>query len=361
VAGESSHRSPPPGQLIDAAAWMWRALVIVAGGWVLLEAAKRLYLVTLPFAAGILLAALASPLVAFLRRRRLPRTLAVLAAALAGLVTVGGVGVWVVVQIIGQAPSLLGSAEDALSELPISNRQVSTVRDSIINALHQQAQHLAGPALTGLVTVFEVIAGVLIAVFVSLYLLARGDVVWRWTVTLLPRRVRPGATRMGPSVWRTLGGWMRGTALVATFHGVVVATTVFVMGVPLAVALGALVFLGSFIPIVGALVFGGFAVLVAFASHGWVAAAILFGVLIALNQFEAHVLQPFLIGRYVQLNALAVVAALTAGSLLWGVAGAILAVPLTAAVHAGLKARREPRPGDDADDSGPEPESVQRR
>lgn len=348
MSDERIRRSPPPAQLVDAAGWVWRALVLAAGAWVLLQAAKRLYLITLPFSAGILLAALASPLVALLRRHRLPRALAALIAGLAGLAVVGGVGTWVVYQIVGQGPSLLASAENALSDLSIGNQQLSALRDNAINALQQQAENLAGPAWTGLVTATETLAGVFIAVFVSLYLLARGDTVWHWLVGLLPRRARAGARQTGPIIWHTLGGWMRGTALVAMFHGTVVATTAFIMGVPLAIPLGALVFLGSFIPIVGGLVFGGFAVLVAFASHGWVAALILLGVLLGLNQFEAHVLQPFLIGRYVELNALAVVAALTAGTLLWGVAGAVLAVPLTAAVHAGLKARPKPQPASES-------------
>jgi predicted PurR-regulated permease PerM len=343
VTGEPSRRSPPPAQLVDAAGWVWRAVILVAGGWVLLEAARRLYLITLPFAAGILLAALAYPMVAFLCRRGTPRPLAVLAAALAGLVLAGGIGVWVVYQTITQGSSLVSSAEDALSDLPISNRQLNAIRDSVTGALRQQAEHLAGPALTGLVTVGEFAAGVIIAVFVGLYLLANGEAVWRWVVSLVPRRQRPGVERMGPAMWHAVGGWIRGTAVVAVFHGTVIGTTLLIMRVPLAAPLGALVFLGSFIPIVGAFVFGGFAVVVTFASHGLVSAVILLGVLVGLNQFEAHVLQPFLIGRYVHLNALAVVAALTAGSLLWGVAGAILAVPLTAAVHAGLKARRQLR------------------
>lgn len=361
MSGERARRTPPPSQLVDAAGWVWRALILAAGAWLLLQAAKRLYLITLPFSAGILLAALAFPIVALLRRHRVPQALAALTAGLAGLAVVGGIGTWVVYQIVGQGPSLLASAENALSDLSISNQQISRVRDNVISALQQQAENLAGPAWTGLVSVAEGLAGVLIAVFVCLYLLARGDTVWRWVVGLLPRRVRPSVRQTGPVIWHTLGGWMRGTALVAMFHGTVVAVTAFLMGLPLAVPLGALVFLGSFIPIVGGLIFGGFAVLVAFASNGWSAAVILLGVLLGLNQFEAHVLQPFLIGRYVELNALAVVAALTAGSLLWGVAGAVLAVPLTAAVHAGLKARPRPKASEDDGQPAPPDDGVERR
>lgn len=335
---DRSSSSSVPVALVDAADWTWRVLLLLGAGWVLLQLAKELYLLVLPFAAGVLLTALANPLVALLRRWGAPRSLAVLLTGLGFVAAVGGAGYWVVVRAVRQAPALATGAADVLDELPISNAQLASLRDRANSALLERASTLAGPLVSGLATAGEFATGIIIAIFVALYLLYRGEEVWGWVVSLAPRAQRPAMQRVGPAMWRALAGWVRGTAVIAAIHGAIVGITLTIMGVPLAASLAVLVFLGAFVPIVGGVAAGTFAVLVTLATHGIVPAAVLVGVLIIDSQIEAHVLQPFLVGRYVELNALAVVAALTAGGLLWGVAGAILAVPLTAAWHAALVA-----------------------
>jgi predicted PurR-regulated permease PerM len=150
--------------------------------------------------------------------------------------------------------------------------------------------------------------------------------------------------RAGVPAWERLSGWIRGTLVIAVFHSAVVAVTLVVLRVPLVAPLTVLVFLGSFIPLVGAVAAGGLAALVTFASQGMTSAIVLVVVLVIDNQVEAHVLQPFLVGRYVRLHPFVVAIVITAGALLGGLAGALLAVPFTAALYAALSHLPDPRP-----------------
>jgi predicted PurR-regulated permease PerM len=134
-----------------------------------------------------------------------------------------------------------------------------------------------------------------------------------------------------------LSGWITGTAIIALIHGVVIGLTLWLLGTPLAVVLAVLVFIGSFIPIIGAFVFGGFAVLVTLVTQGLVAAAILLGVLIVENLLEGHVYQPLIMGRTVRLHPVAILLGLAVGGLLAGIMGAIVAIPLIGALHAAVK------------------------
>jgi predicted PurR-regulated permease PerM len=143
--------------------------------------------------------------------------------------------------------------------------------------------------------------------------------------------------------------------VIATIHGIVIGLALYLLGVPLAIPLAVLVFLGSFIPFLGALVAGGLAVLVAFGTQGWLTALILLGILLAESQLEVHLLQPLIVGRYVRLHPLAIGLAFAVGTMLAGIVGAIIAVPTAAVIHQVLPAlrgpnhnhrRRLPRPGD---------------
>jgi predicted PurR-regulated permease PerM len=202
-----------------------------------------------------------------------------------------------------------------------------------------------------------VVTGIVLTLLLTIILLADGDRMWTWLVTRLPAQGRPRAMRAGLPAWGRLSGWIRGTVIIAAFHALVVSVTLVVLGVPLVAPLTVVVFLGSFIPLVGAVLAGALAGLVTFATAGLTATVVLVVVLFVDNQVEAHVLQPFLVGRYVRLHPFVVAVVITAGALLGGLAGALLAVPFTAAAHAALvnlpdpqhpRARRgphRPRPG----------------
>jgi predicted PurR-regulated permease PerM len=157
-----------------------------------------------------------------------------------------------------------------------------------------------------------------------------GHNIWNWFANLFPAGSRHRVHDAGTQAWDRLGGFVRGTFIIAVFHGIVVAITLAIMGVPLVAPLALLVFMGSFLPIIGAFLFGGLAVAVTFVTQGWVMGVVLIGILIIDNQIEAHVFQPFLVGKYVELHPLAVAVAIAGGGVLEGVYGAVLAVPVVA-------------------------------
>jgi putative heme transporter len=200
-------------------------------------------------------------------------------------------------------------------------------------------------AFTGLLTGARLLTGLVLTLLLTLIVLTDGDRMWLWLLARMGRRTRQVVGDAGQHAFWRLSGWVRGTVLIAVFHAVVVAVTMLLVGAPLVAPIAVLVFLGSFIPLVGALVFGALAVLVTFASAGLTASIVLVVVLVVDNQVEAHVLLPFLVGRYVQLHPFVVAVAVPAGAVLAGLPGTLLAVPVTAAVYAALQRVELPRDG----------------
>jgi predicted PurR-regulated permease PerM len=335
---------PVPPLLADLAGWGWRLLLLSVIGWLFLRVAQQLYLVSLPVAASLLMTALLLPVVAALRRLGLPRALATAVTVLGMLAAVVGLLIWVVQRAIAEAPTLSSELSSAVQKLPISNATLERLRGQFVDFLQAGSGSLAGGVITGLQTGAEVITGVLLTLLLTIILLADGDRMWGWLIARLPEQARPRVVRAGLPAWERLSGWMRGTVLVAIFHSTVVSITLSVLGVPLVAPLTVLVFLGSFIPLVGAIVAGALATLVTFASQGTTAAIVFIIVLLIDNQVEAHVLQPFLVGRYVRLHPFVVAIVITAGALLGGLAGALLAVPFTAALYAALTHLPDPQP-----------------
>jgi predicted PurR-regulated permease PerM len=343
LARRESARMPVPPLLADLAGWGWRLLLLSVIAWLLLAVAQRLYLVSLPTAAALLMTALLSPVVIALRRRRVPRGLATAVTVLGMLAVVGGVLTWVVQRALAEAPRLSAELSAAVQKLPISNASLQRMREQFVDYLQSGSGSLAGGVITGVQTGAEVITGVLLTLLLTIILLADGDQIWAWLVNLLPETARPRIQRAGAPAWERLTGWIRGTFVIAVFHAVVIAVTLTALGVPLVAPLTVVVFLGSFIPLIGAIVAGGLAALVTFASQGTTSAIVFVVVLLVDNQIEAHVLQPFLVGRYVRLHPFVVAIVITAGAILGGLAGALLAVPFTAALYAALTNLPDPQ------------------
>ena len=337
-------RMPVPPLLADLAGWGWRLLLLSVIAWLLLRVAQQLYLVSLPIAGSLLMTALLSPAVTFLRRRRVPRGLATAITVVGSIAVIVGLITWVVQRAIAEAPSLTAELQSAVQSLPISNANLLRLRAQLVDYLQSGSGSLASGVITGVRTGAEVLTGVLLTLLLTIILLADGDRIWDWLVARLPETARPRALRAAVPAWARLSGWIRGTFLIATFHATVVSVTLLVLRVPLVAPLTVLVFLGSFIPLIGAVIAGGLATVVTFASQGTTAAVVFVVVLLIDNQVEAHVLQPFLVGRYVRLHPFVVAIVITAGALLGGLAGALLAVPFTAALYAALTHLPDPKP-----------------
>jgi predicted PurR-regulated permease PerM len=188
--------------------------------------------------------------------------------------------------------------------------------------------------------VAEVLTGLILTIFLTIFMVYDGDRIWAWIAGLFPTSQRARINAAGEQMWHTLAGYVTGTFAVATFHGVVMGITLWVVGVPLVAPLALLIFVGSFIPLVGITVFGGLAVLVTLVSNGLLDAVIVLIVLVVEQQIEGHALQPLIVGRYVRLHPMVIAITLTAGAVLAGLAGALFAVPLVAAINAAIRGWR---------------------
>jgi predicted PurR-regulated permease PerM len=334
---------PVPPSVRAAAGWSWRIVAIAAAlaliGWLL----SFFKVLVVSVAVAVLLAVLLAPVVRWLHRvARLPHGLASAVAVLGmvgvvvGLVTLAGNSI---ANGIGelQTQAMAGFEEliDWLSSGPLalSAVQLDDYVQQLTDWVRTNSQTLVTGALSVTTTVGHVAAGTLITLFCTLFFLHDGRHIWAWVVGLLPRGSRERVHQAGRRGLVTLGGYTRTQILVALVDAVGIGAGAAILQVPLALPLATLVFVGSFIPIVGALVTGVVAILVALVAQGPVVALIMLGVVLLIQQIEGHVLQPLLMGHAVSLHPVAVLLAVAAGSFAAGIVGALFAVPLVAALN----------------------------
>lgn len=322
-----------------AGAWAWRLILFVAAGYVLLRLVGMLRVVVIPVAVALLLAAMFQPVVAALRRRGMNRSLAAALVLVGGLlVVVGGLGL-IVQTFVSQFDDLSTQVREGLDEvqswlargpLHISQTQINDGIDGLQKALSDNQGTLTSGALSTATTVGEVVAGFFLVLFTLFFFLRDGDHIWRFICRLLPRPARVPVARAGHYSWHTLVSYVHATVLVAFVDAVGIGIGLAVLRIPLALPLAALVFLTSFIPVVGATLSGAVAVLVALVTQGPVSALILLAIVIGVQQLEGHVLQPLIMGRAVALHPLAVILAIATGIVTAGIVGGLVAVPLLA-------------------------------
>jgi predicted PurR-regulated permease PerM len=351
-----------PRGLRVAAAWSWRLIVVLAGLYLLLWAASHVAVVVVPVIVALLLAALLQPGAAALVRHGWPPVLAALTMLVVGLGTVSGIITLVVQQVVtgfGDLAEQAGQGIEQVRDLvvrtfPVTRTQLENAVEQLQQTLVDNEDVLASGALTTAVTVGEVAAGIILALFTLFFFLKDGRLIWLWLVGLFPREARAYVDEAARRSWRTLISYVRATAAVAMVDAMGIGIGLAVLGVPLVIPLAALVFLGAFVPIIGSFLAGTVAVLVALVSKGPITALIALAIVIAVMQLEGHVLQPLLLGRAVRVHPLAVVLAIAAGLLIAGIFGALIAVPTVACANvAGTYLSRrhdgprppEPRPG----------------
>ena len=338
-------RAQVPWGLDLAASWAWRFLVIAAAGYLLLWLVAFFAVVTIPLAIALLITALAVPVVDGLHRVGVPRGLAALLVVFAGIAFVVALLTFAGQQVATGASDLAGQAVKGLDEikdwlktgpLQASDSQINDYIDQIQAALRKYAQ---GEDVVGQVTevgaaVGHVLAGFFIVLFSTYFFLADGDRIWAWLVRIAPRAAREHADSSGRVAWISLTQFVRATVIVAAVDAIGIMIGAAVLRVPFVLAIGVLVFLGAFVPMIGATIAGTVAVLVALVDQGPITALIMLAVVIGVQQLEGHVLQPFLMGRWVSLHPLGVIVAIACGVLVAGIAGALVAVPLAAALNA---------------------------
>jgi predicted PurR-regulated permease PerM len=329
-----------------AGAWAWRIILFVAAAYLLLRLIGILRVVVIPVVVALLLAALFEPAAAALRRRGVNRSLAAGGVLVGGLLVVGG-GLGLIVQtFVAQFGDLSAQVTQGVDEvqtwlaegpLHLSQAQLSDGIERLQQAVTKNQGALTSGALSTAVTVGEVLAGFFVVLFTLFFFLRDGGQIWQFLCRLLPRPAQVPTARAGHYSWRTLVSYVRATVVVAFVDAVGIGVGLAVLGVPLALPLAALVFLGAFIPVVGATLSGAVAVLVALVTVGPVKALIVLAIVIAVQQLEGHVLQPLIMGRAVALHPLAVILAIAIGVVAAGIVGGLVAVPMLAVANTAVR------------------------
>ncbi|MEU6129505.1 AI-2E family transporter [Saccharopolyspora sp. NPDC047091] len=361
-----------PRGLRIAGAVSWRLLAIAGVLVVLARIVSALAELVIALGVALLLAALLAPLVGKLTRWGVPRTAATVLALLLGLVVVGGVLTLVIITVINGLPGLQAQAAQTVEgihhwlrtgPLALSQGQLDGWVQRITDYLRTSQSGLTAGALSTATTVLSVGSGLLLALFTLIFFLRDGTRIWRFVLrALVPGRVRDRVDVAGQHAFRSLVAYVRASAAVALMDAVGIGVGCALVGVPLSAALAALVFLGAFVPYVGAMITGSIAVLMALVTTGPLPAIIVLAVVVGVMQLEGHVLQPLILGHAVRLHPLAIVLGVTAGFLGAGVAGAVFSVPVIALLNAGVRAlaappadlEPQPEPGAEAE-SDPSP------
>lgn len=335
----------PPAMRIGAAL-SWRFVAIAAALYVLGRVFSTLIELVVPVSIALLLAALLSPAVARLVRWGIPRAWSTAIVLIGGLAAVGGLLTFVITRFVNGLPALRAQIADAIDKI---NHWLTTgplhMTDSQVQKWLTQAQdsikgnqgEVASQVLDTAVTIGRLAGGAALCIFCLIFFLHDGDRIWRFLTRIVPVEHRDRVDLAGRRGFAALGHYVRATVVVAMIDSLTIGIGLSIVGVPLAVPLAALIFLGAFVPILGAFVTGTVAVLVALVAKSLVSALVVLGLLVAVMQIEGHVLQPLLLGRAVRLHPLAVVLGIGVGLTLAGIPGALLAVPLLAVLNAGIR------------------------
>jgi predicted PurR-regulated permease PerM len=307
-------------------------------------AMTRLKLLVIPVLIALILAAALAPAVRFLRDRGWPALLATWTSLIAAFGVLG-----VVLWLVGRGfrnewPMLVEEAGRGIAELErfltqgplgISEQQLEQARQTAGEIL--TSEQVQAGAVRGATAAIEAVAGVLLGLVILFFLLKDGRRIATFLVTPLTSTTRRRALRVGDRSVEVLGGYIRGTSIVALVDAVVIGLALLILGVPLVLPLATIVFLGAFIPLIGAVVAGALAALVALVANGPVTALIVVAVVIGVNQLEGDLLAPVVMGKTLRLHPLTILLALTAGTILAGIIGALLAVPIAAVSWAAIK------------------------
>lgn len=331
-----------PQALHIAVAYAWRFLVLAAAVGVAIWLIIQLKLLVVPLLVAILVTALLWPAFSMMLRHGVPRWLAIVLSLLGAVTVVGGL-MWLAVgQISSEWESVQARTIEAVDTLrnylvdgplQLSETQIDDWLAQFGDLIRTQSELLWSGALAVGSTVGHFATGALLSLFILLTLLADGAGIWRWTIRLFPTAARPAVNGAARSGWVTVVNFARTQLLVATIDAVGIGLGALLLGVPMAIPVAVLVFLGAFIPIVGAVLTGAVAVFLALVYNGPIVAIWMLVVVLGVQQIEGHVLQPLLMGSAVKVHPLAVVLVVAGGAMIAGIPGALFAVPLAAFVN----------------------------
>jgi predicted PurR-regulated permease PerM len=343
-----------PSWLTTAALVALCVLVLGTTAWYATRVLGAVMAATAPLVVALLLTALVRPLTVLLQRTRLAAWLAALLTVVSTIVVMCGT----VALLVSRGRSQLGDLQSAVEEgigrlrhalahspLPVSEHRLEAGQHELVSAF----PGLLPSPVSGAGMLVEVLGGIVLTVFLWFFLLKDGAAMWTWVVGWAPARHASRVDEAGCATWEVLSHYMWGTTAVAAADTAGIGAGMLALGVPLWASLSLIVFLGAYVPIVGAFVSGTLAVGVTLVTLGPVPALILFGVVLAVQQLEGNFLQPMILGKALHLHPVAIVLAVTVGALAGGVLGAVVAVPLVAIAlrlaRLARPARAQRRPG----------------
>lgn len=362
TAETAAGRSRAPRWLEVAGAWSWRLIVV---GFVIYAAARlasALRIVVLPCVGALLVTALLQPLAARLRRAGLPALAATWLTLLFAIAIVAGAGTLIGIRVSQEASTLVNELGHTTNQFEhwlvtgpfhVRQRSIQQLSNTVLDWLNRHRSVVAGTVVTGGKIVTEFVAGLVLMLFITFFLIKDGELIWHWATGSLGTSAARRADRAGRAAWHTLVYYIRGTVVVAAIHATVIGVVLLLLRVPLVGPLTVLVFLASFVPLVGILVAGFIAIVVTLGTKGLAAALILLGAFILENQMESHFLQPLVVGRMVRLHPLAIILVLAVGGVVGGIPGAVVAVPTAAAITRAWPLLRDAPPGGDQVGPGP--------
>jgi predicted PurR-regulated permease PerM len=332
-------RSAPevPRWLNRGAALGWRFLIVAAALFIVFTALGRVRLVVMPVIFALFLTAILSPPASWLRRHKWPPLAATWAVFLLAALILTALGFWLVPRVADQFGDVGRQASQGFKDVqhwlthkPFNLKQADIDRyiNSAKKSLTSRQGAVVAGAFKGVSVAIEVITTALLTTVLTFFFVKDGEIMGKWFVGLVAEERAEEVRELGRRAWEALGGYIRGTAVNGVVNGTVMGITLAVVGVPLALPLAVFTFAGAFIPLVGAIVTGVLAALIALVAKGGVAALVVVGATVVIHNLEGYLVGPFVLGRAVHLHPVAVLLALTTGTIVAGVLGAFLAVPV---------------------------------
>lgn len=346
-----------PRSLAQAAAYAWRILAVLALLYVVLSVLGQLELLIIAVFVGLIIAALLGPIVDSLARI-MPTPLAVAAGLILMLAFLVAVVAFIAGSVSGSWDSLTAQFETGIGELQgllqgppfnLSTDDFATWFQNAEQWLVDNRGELAAGAVGSAGRVVEVVAVLALALFTAVCFLSGGSGIWQWSLRVFPQPTRARVDGAGLVAWRSFAGYTRGIIVVAASNAAFVCILLLVLRVPLALPLALIVFFGSFIPLIGAPIAMVIAAFVALAANGPIVAMVVLVGIALLGQFEGHVLQPLVMSKAVNIHPLAVALSVAAGTLLAGLFGAVIAVPVVSVCYGVIKFWNQTRPAPDPD------------
>lgn len=341
---QQAPREAVPAGLRTVAGWSWRILVILLLVTALITVIARLQVLFVALFVALLITSLLQPGAASLRSRGVPGVLATAGVLMAALGVLLGVLFLAVRSVVNQVDEFTTAFLDGFEKVGLwvqgtFGLSLDQLQDRAANLLSSQGGEggegggIAASAFGAAATALEVVSGAGIALFATIFFVHDGPRIWAWVTSLFPPGAGTHVNEAGQLSWSTLSSYARGTVVIAAIDAAGIGVGARLLGVPLAGTIAVLVFFFSFIPIVGALLSGLVAVLIALATQGLTAALLMLVIVILVQQLEGHILQPVIQGKLVAIHPLAVVLAVAGGSIVAGLIGAVIAVPIVAVAN----------------------------